>query len=250
MDGPMCTNHPIIATCLHLPTSGDGGKKSLFAGSIDTGAEKKTANYISDLAIKQIGQFEDKYKCKIVAYISDNENKMKLTRQLLETHYKEVDARGHNLGLLMYGCAAHYLNLVEKEVTPRTVLSHLVEVANCSLILVHWEMHAVQIWFEVLEDPVLQPYKALIQARFDDWITPFQLVAYATHPKYQVYCVVTGKAIKSKSNSLISFWFTCNFFYINFSLIRIGSREDKKNMQCLKVLKDVQVIKRNQLQRV
>lgn len=55
---------------------------------------------------------------------------MKLTRQLLETHYKEVDARGHNLGLLVYGCAAHYLNLVEKEVTPRTVLSHLVEVAK------------------------------------------------------------------------------------------------------------------------
>ncbi|RXG67568.1 hypothetical protein Avbf_18419 [Armadillidium vulgare] len=50
---------------------------------------------------------------------------MKLTRQLLETHYKEVDARGHNLGLLVYGCAANYLNLVEKEVTPRTVLSHL-----------------------------------------------------------------------------------------------------------------------------
>ncbi|RXG56973.1 hypothetical protein Avbf_14795 [Armadillidium vulgare] len=52
-------NHPVIATCLHLTTSGDGGKKSIFAGSIDTGAEKKTANYISDLAIKQIGQFED-----------------------------------------------------------------------------------------------------------------------------------------------------------------------------------------------
>ncbi|RXG53002.1 hypothetical protein Avbf_15666 [Armadillidium vulgare] len=125
-------NHPIIATCLHLPTSGDGGKKSIFAGSIDTGAEKKTANYISDLAIKQIGQFEDKYKCKVVAYISDNENKMKLTRQLLETHYKEVDARGNNLGLLAYGCATNYLNLVEKEVTPRTVLSHLLQSDSCS----------------------------------------------------------------------------------------------------------------------
>ncbi|RXG71567.1 hypothetical protein Avbf_05317 [Armadillidium vulgare] len=203
-------------------------RNSIFAGSIDTGAEKKTANYISDLAIKQIGQFEDKYKCKVVVYISDNENKMKLTRQLLETHYKEVDARGHNLGLLVYGCAAHYLNLVEKEVTPRTVLSHLVEVAkvggvkkeeinlNCPTIpagiakianniaaiidnvAIHREAmnlqnqlnivasaldrlqsdscsleDAVQIWREVLKDPVPQPYKALIQARFDDWITPF-----------------------------------------------------------------------------
>ncbi|RXG67243.1 hypothetical protein Avbf_13417 [Armadillidium vulgare] len=121
-------------------------------------------------------------KNSVVAYISDNENKMKITRQLLETHYKEVDARGHNLGLLVYGCAAHYLNLVEKEVTPRTVLSHFLlqlQSDSCSL------GDAVQIWFEVLEDPVLQPFKALIQARFDDWITPFQLVAYATHPKYQ-----------------------------------------------------------------
>ncbi|RXG57911.1 hypothetical protein Avbf_15995 [Armadillidium vulgare] len=86
-------NHPIIATCLHLPTSGDGGKKSIFAGSIDTGAEKKTANYISDLAIKQIGQFED-IQMQGCSLLSDNESKMKLTRQLLETHYKEVDARG------------------------------------------------------------------------------------------------------------------------------------------------------------
>ncbi|RXG54340.1 hypothetical protein Avbf_16585 [Armadillidium vulgare] len=175
---------------------------------------------------------------------------MKLTRQLLETHYKEVDTRGHNLGLV-YGCAAHYLNLVEKEVTPRTVLSHLgwlrekggekpqlpndtrwnsqcacvdtfiqnfplyieirnkhsAEIANniaaiIDNVAIHREAmnlqnqlsivasaldslqsdscslgDAVQIWFEVLEDPVLQPYKALIQARFDDWITPFQLVA-------------------------------------------------------------------------
>ncbi|RXG60087.1 hypothetical protein Avbf_16619 [Armadillidium vulgare] len=118
-------NHPIIATCLHLPTSGDVGKKSIFAGSIDIGAEKKTANYISDLAIKQIGQFEDKYKCKVVAYISDNENKMKLTRQLLETHYEEVDASGYNLGLLVYGCAAHYLNLaiIDKVVIHREAMN-------------------------------------------------------------------------------------------------------------------------------
>ncbi|KAL7644757.1 UNVERIFIED_CONTAM: hypothetical protein RMT77_004570 [Armadillidium vulgare] len=37
-------NHPIIALYLLLPTSGDGGKKSIFVGSFDTGAEKKTAN--------------------------------------------------------------------------------------------------------------------------------------------------------------------------------------------------------------
>ncbi|RXG62019.1 hypothetical protein Avbf_12596, partial [Armadillidium vulgare] len=168
---------------------------------------------------------------KVVAYISDNENKMKLTRQLLETHYKEVNAGRHNLGFLVYVSAAHYLNLVEKEVTPRIVLSHFLlqlQSDSCSL------GDAVQTWFEVLEDPVLQPYKALIHGRFDDWITPFQLVAYATDPKYQVYCVVKGKIIKSKSNGLISFEFTCNFFYINFSLIRIGSREHKNNIQYLK----------------
>jgi len=30
--------------------------------------------------------------------------------------------------LYVYGCAAYYLNLVEKEVSPRTVLSKVVEV--------------------------------------------------------------------------------------------------------------------------
>ncbi|RXG55881.1 hypothetical protein Avbf_18692 [Armadillidium vulgare] len=65
MDGPMCTTIQSLQHVCTCPTSGDGGKKSIFAGSIDTGAEKKTANNISDLAIKQIDQFEDKYKYKL-----------------------------------------------------------------------------------------------------------------------------------------------------------------------------------------
>lgn len=51
--------------------------------------------------------------------VSDNENKMIRVRELLVEKYPD---------LVTYGCGSHYLNLVEIEVTPKTVISQIVEV--------------------------------------------------------------------------------------------------------------------------
>ena len=40
---------------------------------------------------------------------------------------KEILKENHP-NLITVGCSAHYMNLVEKEVTPRTVLKYIVEV--------------------------------------------------------------------------------------------------------------------------
>ena len=52
-------NQPIIATCLHT------GTKAFFIRSVDTGSEKKTAEYCSTIAEKEVDFCEETYKCKV-----------------------------------------------------------------------------------------------------------------------------------------------------------------------------------------
>lgn len=51
-------NQPIIGTCLHNGTS------AFFIRSVDTGSEKKTAEYCCSLAEKEIDYCEETYGCK------------------------------------------------------------------------------------------------------------------------------------------------------------------------------------------
>ena len=52
-------NQPIIGSCLH------NGKDAYFIRSIDTGSEKKTAEYCSKIAEDEIDYCEKTYKCKV-----------------------------------------------------------------------------------------------------------------------------------------------------------------------------------------
>lgn len=56
---------------------------------------------------------------QVFAVCTDNENKMNKMKEILKEKYPN---------LLTYGCSAHYLNLIEKEVTPKTILKHIVEI--------------------------------------------------------------------------------------------------------------------------
>ena len=56
---------------------------------------------------------------QVFAVCTDNENKMGRMKELLKEY---------NPKLLAYGCSAHHLNLLEKDVTPKSVLKHIVEV--------------------------------------------------------------------------------------------------------------------------
>ena len=52
-------NQPIIASCLH------DGTKSYFVRSVDTGSEKKTADYCTKSAEEEIKFVEEEYNCKV-----------------------------------------------------------------------------------------------------------------------------------------------------------------------------------------
>ena len=56
---------------------------------------------------------------QIFVFCTDNENKMLRMKEILREKYHK---------LVTYGCSAHFLNLLEKDVSPNTILKHLIEV--------------------------------------------------------------------------------------------------------------------------
>ncbi|CAL4060104.1 unnamed protein product, partial [Meganyctiphanes norvegica] len=117
----------IIGSCLHT------GTVVYCIRSVDTGSEKKTAEYCCNIAENAIDYCEITYKCKVFGICSDSENKMISARNKLKDRFEqrqEVGELGNTDGrcLIVYGCAAHFLNLVEKDVSSKTVLSDVVAV--------------------------------------------------------------------------------------------------------------------------
>lgn len=53
------------------------------------------------------------------AICTDNENKMIAMRNKVHDEYPDI---------LVYGCNAHYLNLLENDITPRTVIGNIEKV--------------------------------------------------------------------------------------------------------------------------
>lgn len=106
-------NDPIIASSIH------SGTDVYLLSTKDCGSEKKTAEFCAKLAIEDIMKLKEQFNKETFAICTDNENKMISMREIVKQHYPKI---------LTYGCSAHYLNLLEKEVTPQTVLKHIVEI--------------------------------------------------------------------------------------------------------------------------
>ena len=69
-------NEPIIATTLVVEGS------SYPHDYKNPGSQKKTADYCFNLLKESIESAEDKYKVKVVGFVSDNESKMKRLREV------------------------------------------------------------------------------------------------------------------------------------------------------------------------
>ncbi|CAL4152309.1 unnamed protein product, partial [Meganyctiphanes norvegica] len=59
----------ILGSFLH-----NGGTVAYFIRSVDTGSEKKTAEYCCNIAENEIDYCEKTYKCKVIGFCSDSEN--------------------------------------------------------------------------------------------------------------------------------------------------------------------------------
>ena len=106
-------NDAIIGSSIHTGTA------SYLLEAVEAGPNKKTAEFCAQKATESIQRCRDKLGLDVFAVCTDNENKMKCMKELLKQEFPQ---------LITVGCSAHYMNLVEKEVTPNTVMKHLVEV--------------------------------------------------------------------------------------------------------------------------
>ena len=106
-------NTPVIATSLQC----DGN--AYFMSAIDTGTNKKTAAYCTSIAQDSIKGAAEQFQCKVTGVVTDNEKKMVAMKQNLV----ETDPE-----LTVYGCSAHWLNLLGQDVTPPQIINQVVEV--------------------------------------------------------------------------------------------------------------------------
>lgn len=116
MDGwSSVKNDPILASSVHT------GKNTFLLQAMDSGAEKKTAEYCTTFVSSSVQEIKTKYNKHVFALCTDNEAKMKRMKELMKDDDDLKD-------IITYGCSAHYLNLLEKVVSPPTVMKHVVEV--------------------------------------------------------------------------------------------------------------------------
>lgn len=127
-------NESVIASCLH--TNG----KSYFLNAEECGSNKKTAEYCKSVTEKSIKIAEERYKTKVVAVVTDNENKMHKLRQLLLEERNDM---------IVYGCTAHWLNLLEQDIAPISITKHVVDIQK------YFRNHHQQAaWLKELHDTV------------------------------------------------------------------------------------------------
>ena len=106
-------NTPVIATSLQC----DGN--TYFMSAIDTGTNKKTAAYCTAIAQDSMKEASEQFQCKVTGVVTDNEKKMVAMKQNLVESDPE---------LTVYGCSAHWLNLLGQDVTPPQIINQVVEV--------------------------------------------------------------------------------------------------------------------------
>lgn len=107
------SNDSIIAVSIHT------GKSTHLLDAIDCGSERKTAEFCAEIAEKVISEFKQKYDKDIFAVCCDNENKMKKFRDIITEKHPHI---------LTIGCSAHYMNLVAKEITPKSVMKYVIDI--------------------------------------------------------------------------------------------------------------------------
>lgn len=107
------SNDSIIAVSIHT------GKSTHLLDAIDCGSQKKTAEFCAEIAEKAISELKQRYDKNIFAVCCDNENKMKKFRDIITEKHPHI---------LAFGCSAHYMNLVAKEITPKSLMKYVVEI--------------------------------------------------------------------------------------------------------------------------
>ena len=108
-----CHNEPIIASCLQVEN------KSYLLDSHPTGSMSKTGDNCKMLCQESITKAKENYNCTVSGVCTDNAKNMEKMRAALQEDDPD---------LTVYGCSAHWLNLLGLDLTSQSVMKHVVEV--------------------------------------------------------------------------------------------------------------------------
>ena len=106
-------NEPVIARCLTV----EG--QSFYLGADETTTMCKTAENCGELSKEAIKKAETTYGCTVNSIVTDNAKNMETMHKILHEN---------NNQLHVYGCLAHWLNLLGQDITPSAVMKHIIEV--------------------------------------------------------------------------------------------------------------------------
>lgn len=106
-------NEPVVASCLHV------NNKVYLLDCHDTGAMTKSADNCKNLASDSIKVAKDKFGCSVNSVVTDNAKNMENMRTALKTD---------DPSLVVYGCSAHWMNLLLQDITPNQVMKHVIEI--------------------------------------------------------------------------------------------------------------------------
>lgn len=110
---------PIICCCVTT----ESGQVYLL-DSIDTSGKPHTADYLTEIAKDLIKKCKDDYECRVGSFVTDNASAMTRMRQELRAEYENVE------GILTYGCGAHILNLLSKDLDIKEVRENIVKIVK------------------------------------------------------------------------------------------------------------------------
>ncbi|CAG9825826.1 unnamed protein product [Phaedon cochleariae] len=112
-------NEPIICACV---VNEDG---SVFlVNTTDTSGSPHTSEYLTSLTLKIIQDTEKKFKCFVRSVVTDNAANM--ARMRMQIQQKSVDIVDVNV--ITYGCSAHILNLLAKDLNVEGVMNNIVRI--------------------------------------------------------------------------------------------------------------------------
>lgn len=106
-------NAPVICHSIQ------NGSDSLMFDAIETGTNKKNAEYCFKLLDDAIKKAEKDFKCTVVGIVTDNCSVMKNMRE---------HANKNLNGVHTYGCVAHILNLCGQEMTDNNLIENIIKI--------------------------------------------------------------------------------------------------------------------------
>lgn len=110
-------NESLICTSV-ITTSGD----TFLTSTVDSSEHSHTAEYLCDVAKKSISECKEKFNVNVHSFVTDNARNVKKMRKEL--------AKSDDFDIIYYGCSAHILNILAKDVECPSISKNVIKIAK------------------------------------------------------------------------------------------------------------------------